>query len=513
MPNKSNPMRPFLIAALCGCLLAACRSLPDISGRPQSLSLPPEQGGRIQQAWQLTPHRPGESSVYLLADAHDALVARAVLLAQAERSLDIAYYIWHDDVSGRMLMAMLQQAARRGVRVRLLLDDNNTRGTDHLLAALDAEPNLEIRLFNPFLHRRLRPLGYLTDFPRLNRRMHNKSFTADGKISIVGGRNIGDEYFQVGGEAGFADLDILATGSITAEISRDFDRYWNSASSYAFADIVPEADAAEGQALLDYAESDDAPVWQQNREQILNAPLFRDLSRGKVNWTKVRAKLVSDDPAKALARGKAESSAAEKLAETLGRPEKEMYIVSPYFVPADDGVAALADLQQNGVNVNILTNSLHATDVAAVHSGYARYRKPLLQNGIGLYELKSAHALPKSKDRGLTGSSVTSLHAKTLIADGRKMYVGSFNFDPRSARLNTESGIVIEHQGLVGAVQRSLLETTPQHAYRVVLNRQNRLQWYEPPPEAAVHNSEPEAGFWKRLGVKILSMLPIEQLL
>lgn len=494
-------------------LLAACRTLPDLSARHESRALPPPDTGRIRTAWQLDEIQTAQSAVRLLADPHDALVARAVLIAQAEHSLDSAYYIWKDDLSGRLLLTMLQQAARRGVRVRLLLDDNNTRNMDDLLAALDAEPNLEIRLFNPFLYRTARPLGYLYDFPRLNRRMHNKILLADSSVAVLGGRNIGDEYFRTGSEAAFADLDILAAGRVSSDIARDFDLYWNSASSYPLSDIVTQADKTRGANTLAEAERHDRNAWQAYRHALTASPLFQELQQGRLKWTAVRAELISDHPAKGLARGRQLQSAAEKLAETIGTPQQEILIVSPYFVPSDEGVAALSGLKQNGVAVNVLTNSLHATDVAAVHSGYARYRKKLLQNGIGLYELKSDYAPPKSRDRGLTGSSVSSLHAKTIVADGRKMYVGSFNFDPRSARLNTESGIVIEHEGLVGTVQRSLAETTPQHAYRVVLNRHGRLQWHAPPPEQTVLHNEPEAGFWKSLGVRILSLLPIEPLL
>ncbi|MDO4695911.1 MAG: phospholipase D family protein [Neisseria sp.] len=511
MPSASTAVRRILL--LCLLALAACRTLPDLPARSSLPAPPPPENSRLRKAWQLPQLQTAQSAVRLLADPHDALIARAVLIGQAEQSLDLAYYIWKDDLSGRLLLSMLQQAARRGVRVRLLLDDNNTGGMDDLLAALDAEPNLDIRLFNPFLYRKIRAVGYLYDFPRLNRRMHNKMLLADGSIAVLGGRNIGDEYFRTGTEADFADLDILAAGSISRDIAEDFERYWHSASSYAFADIAQTADPVPGAAALARTEHGDRPLWQQYRHLLISSPLFKDLQQGRLQWTAVRAGLISDDPAKGLARGREKQSVAEKLHEVIGTPEKEIFIVSPYFVPSDDGVAALSDLRQNGVAVSVLTNSLHATDVAAVHSGYARYRKKLLQNGIGLYELKADYAPPKNRDRGLTGSSVSSLHAKTIVADGRKMYVGSFNFDPRSARLNTESGILIEHEGLAASVQRSLAETTPQHAYRVVLNRRSRLQWHAPPPEETVLHQEPQAGFWKRLGVKILSLLPIEPLL
>ena len=230
-------------------LLGACQSLPDLSQRSVSTYIDTESSPRLEAA--LPSERPseketGQTGVYLLADPHDAFVARAILIGHADHTLDIAYYIWHDDVSGKMLFQMLQQAARRGVRVRLLLDDNNTRGMDDTLAALDAEENIEIRLFNPFTHRKFRALGYLTDFPRLNRRMHNKSLTADNRYAIIGGRNVGDEYFNVSTETGFADLDVLAKGAVVTDISRDFDRYWASGSSYPFPAVAKHANAEKG---------------------------------------------------------------------------------------------------------------------------------------------------------------------------------------------------------------------------------------------------------------------------
>lgn len=448
--------------------------------------------------------------LYVLGDPKDAFSARIALADHAVRSLDIQYYIWRQDLSGSLLLQKVYAAAKRGVRVRLLLDDNNTAGMDDVLAALNRHPKIEVRLFNPFLYRRVRSWGYLTDFPRLNRRMHNKSFTADNRVSIVGGRNIGDEYFDIGGDTAFADVDVLAGGPLVGHISRDFDRYWNSDSAYPFEAIVGQADAAAGKRRLATDRSLE-PAYAAYQSALAGAPLNRALAQGRVPYIAAPVQLISDDPAKALQRNVRVDIAAQ-LAQALQQPLRELYLVSPYFVPTRQGTQLLGQLAQSGVRVGVLTNSLRATDVAAVHSGYARYRKPLLRAGVELYEFKADNAAFANKDRGLTGSSAASLHAKTFVADRERVFIGSFNFDPRSARLNTEMGLVIHHKPLAGTMQRYLDTFTAQTAYRLSLDGQQRIRWHNP-DTGQVLDKEPEAGFWKRLTAKILSYLPIERLL
>ena len=422
------------------------------------------------------------------------------------------YYIWRNDISGRLLFNLIYLAAERGVRVRLLLDDNNTRGLDDLLLALDSHPNIEVRLFNPFVLRKWRALGYLTDFARLNRRMHNKSFTADNRATILGGRNIGDEYFKVRNDTVFADLDILATGSVVNEVSYDFDRYWASHSAYNATHIIRRGDIPHGLQELGYDDETARQALLRYRETIEQSPLYKKIQNRQIDWQSVQTRLISDDPDKGLDRDSRKPPIADRLQNALKQPKKNVYLVSPYFVPTKSGTQALAKLVQNGIGVTVLTNSLQATDVAAVHSGYAKYRKPLLHSGIKLYELQPNHAVPSTKDKGLTGSSVTSLHAKTFIVDGKRIFIGSFNLDPRSARLNTEMGVVIESPLIAGKMERTLAQTTPSYAYRVTLDKHNRLQWYDPATQKTYSN-EPEAKLWKRIAAKILSLLPIEGLL
>ncbi|WP_165008167.1 phospholipase D family protein [Neisseria yangbaofengii] len=510
-------MKTTYLTLMLSAFLAGCAALPPLDRRTESQYIEVDSAPRLEAI--LKPSQQGEidddpetSGIYLLNDAHEAFVARAALIESADVSLDLQYYIWHNDISGRLLFNLLHRAAERGVRVRLLLDDNNTNGLDNVLLALDSHPNIEIRLFNPFVSRKWRALGYLTDFPRLNRRMHNKSLTADNRATILGGRNIGDEYFQVGKDTVFADLDILATGPVVTDVSKDFDRYWASNSSYNATSVIKKGSIEKGYEELEYDRSDRNEVLTRYRKEVEDSGLFKSMQENNIEWFNVHTRLISDDPAKGLNRDRSKQPISQRLFEALQKPQESMYLVSPYFVPTKSGTEALSQMAKEGIDVNVLTNSLQATDVAAVHSGYVKYRKPLLKAGVHLYELQPNHAVPKTKDRGLTGSSATSLHAKTFIVDAKRVFIGSFNLDPRSARLNTEMGVVIESPEVAGMMQRSLVETTPKYAYKVTMNKFHKLHWYNP-EDGKTYGKEPEAGFWKRVTARILSFLPIESLL
>lgn len=498
-----------LSGSLLALLLAAgCRTLPDLAERIPSAYIPTRSAPHLEHALQLPPPPSAEADAHvrLLGNARDAFTARSRLIDHAAVSLDVQYYIWRNDVSGSLLMRKLWQAAERGVRVRVLLDDNNTRGEDAVWAALNGHRNIEVRLFNPFLYRKWRFLGYIGDFPRLNRRMHNKSLVADNRAAIVGGRNIGDEYFGNHADTVFADMDVLVSGGVVTRLSEDFDRYWQSDSAYDLHTVVRSRPVAANRFTEPMTAAQQA-YWQ-GAEQ---APLARALRQKKLHYLTAQTQLVSDDPAKALNRH-AVPSIGEHLDQALKNPKKELYLVSPYFVPTPTGVAVLENFARNGVDVTVFTNSLRATDVAAVHSGYARYRKPLLQAGVKLYEFKPDHAVSKNRDKGLTGSPAHSLHAKTFIVDKKRIFIGSLNLDPRSAHLNTEMGLVIRHPRLAEAMQQRLQRAGSDAAYRVGLDGQGKMYWYDPATARAEHR-EPEAGFWKRWLSRILSVLPIERLL
>jgi putative cardiolipin synthase len=466
----------------------------------------------------LTREHPDLSGIVPLREGYDAFAARVLIAEAAEETLDVQYYIWHNDLSGKLLFDALKRAADRGVRVRLLLDDNNTPGLDETLSALDAHERIEVRLFNPFHRRRARWLDYLTDFGRLNRRMHNKSFTADNQVTIVGGRNVGDEYFGAGHDLMFVDLDVVAIGRVVNDVTQDFERYWNSESAWPMTRVIspatPECATAVAASLEQAVQS---PAAEAFLRAVERHPLVRDLMDQHLTFEWAPTRLVSDDPAKGLGRARNSQLLWSRLKEIVGDPTTELLLISPYFVPGRAGSRQIASLAKRGVKVAILTNSLEATDVTAVHAGYSKYRKRILKSGATLFELKRT-APPRRERRrafrGSSGSSRSSLHAKTFAIDGAKMFVGSFNFDPRSARLNTELGFVIDSTALAGGLATAFAERIPERAYSVRLRSPAGLQWTESLDGREItHDREPGAGPGLRLAVFVFGLLPIEWLL
>ncbi len=472
---------------------------------------------RLAQAIRpLVSGHPQNSGVYPLAEGLDAFAARYLLIAMAEKTLDIQYYIWENDMSGQLLFSAVLDAARRGVRVRLLLDDNNTLGLDKTLSALNSHPNIDVRLFNPFSFRTLRLLGYLTDFARLNRRMHNKSLTVDGEATIVGGRNVGDKYFGAGDEPLFSDLDVLAVGPVVREVELDFDRYWQCRSVAPFSTVVDTDPGSEADIGLQEA-------WRENEQvkhyftRLQESTFITRLESRTLPFIWASTRLLSDDPRKGLGRARTKNLLPQRLLSVIGRPQQRLDIISAYFVPTRAGVAQLLALVRKGVKIAILTNSLAANDVSVVHAGYAKWRKKLLRHGIALYELKPTSTRPGGvlHDRGLTGNSGSSLHAKTFSVDQETVFIGSFNFDPRSAVLNTEMGLVIESGELANRIHENLLINLREHAWTLRLDDWGKVNWVEYPGQAEeiVHKHEPRTRFMQRLLVRLVWRLPIEWLL
>jgi putative cardiolipin synthase len=494
-------------------LLSAC-ALPSLRERPQSSAF--QDTAQTQLARVLAPSlgaHPGVSGVHALPIATEAFAARARLAAAAERSIDAQYYMWHDDVTGKLLFEALVQAAERGVRVRLLLDDNNTSGMDGIIAALAAHSNIQVRLFNPLVLRHARWSNYVFDFGRINHRMHNKSFTVDNEVTVVGGRNIGDEYFDAGAAVQFVDLDLMAVGPIVGSVSRMFDEFWNSASAYPAAMLVgsqsPEKAARSLQSAFAAAHAD--PAAAPYLTMLKSRPLIDEMRdhQFEFQWSEVR--LVADDPAKVFSDSRSLIMLPQLLKDT-GTPHAQFDLVSPYFVLMREGTRDFEALAHEGVRVRVLTNSLASNDVIAVHAGYAKHRRALLQAGVRLYELKRVDPLQHHR-RG--GSSAGSLHAKTLQIDGARLFVGSFNFDPRSVRLNTEMGVVIANGAMAQELGTYFESGLVLRAYEVRLGPDGRrLQWIDTTPQGThVLDKEPGAGLGRRALVKILSVLPIDWLL
>ncbi|MFQ3230047.1 phospholipase D family protein [Reinekea sp.] len=510
------------IASTVGLLLfisLSCTSLPSLEGRVESsaLSIAEAEQTRLGSAIApLSSQHQQLSGIRLLESPEDAFAARVLLAQNAQKTLDLQYYIWHEGITSAMLFEAITDAANRGVRVRMLLDDNGIAGLDEALSALDRLENVQVRLFNPFVQRRFKKLGFITDFSRVNRRMHNKSFTVDNTVTVIGGRNIGDEYFGATSGILKQDLDLVAVGSVVNEVSVDFDKYWASASAYPIEGIVGSTKTST------YTTAEYMPAQLNNPERdvyiralkssslvtaiIAQEPLFE--------WKPTR--MVSDDPSKGIGKVDKEGLLMVKLGEVMGAPESTVLLVTPYFVPTQQGVDIFTALAKTGVSIDVLTNSMQATDVLSVHAGYAKHRKELLEGGVQLFELRPSTVDEESNimKLGPFGSSASSLHAKTFAVDSQRLFVGSFNFDPRSMNLNTELGFVLESSTLAEKVEDEFSQRVRPTAYQLILDEDNKILWVESNGDKqTIHSTEPGMTLFSRAALAVFSALPIEWLL
>ena len=522
-------LRWTLIAALVLGLLSALalwswgRFAAGAQG-PASSALPPAASARLDRLVQplLDRHGRDASGAAMLGDPVQAFVARGRSARAAERSLDVQYYLWRHDLTGKLLEHELMAAAERGVRVRLLIDDMNVGGLDDALRAMDAHPNLEVRLFNPARNRDggfLRAIEMGLRFVGFNRRMHNKAWIADGRLAIVGGRNVGDEYFDAADDTNFHDADLLLLGPAVAQTGAIFDQFWNSAAVVPLSALhrgsprwTPEqfaqqrqqwlADAAASPWVKALAERDDLDDKLSGAAQASGAL--------RLHWSP-SIRVLSDPPEKASAVASRRDAAAWLLYDVMAllfSAQQESWIISPYFVPGEAGTLMLAGQSRRGVQVRVLTNSLMANDVPLVHAGYRGYREPLLRDGVALYELRPGRA---GTERELLGSSGASLHTKAFVVDGRRGFVGSFNFDPRSAQLNTEMGVVFDHPGLAAEVKQLFEQgARPPSSWKVGLaSPDGGLRWTAG-DGGTPWQREPESGLGLRLLVWLMSFLPLE---
>lgn len=475
--------------------------------------------GIAQEAKQQAP----PSGFRLLSNDLDAFVTRLLLMEAADVSLDVQYYLFHDDVTAKLFTHYLLRAADRGVRVRMLLDDFGHDSQEKLLSALVQHPNISVRLFNPFTNRAVPYLDFLTSFSRVNRRMHNKSFIADNQAAIIGGRNIGNTYFAADEYTNFSDLDVLGVGDFAPEVSQAFDQYWNHALSIPveqFARAHPTAlDTVRAQ-LIATSKTERSQAYLARLEAV---ELVEELKRGEVELYWAQSSLVYDNPEKILNDTTDDTAhMAPALQALLNEVHSEALIVSPYFIPGKNGVANFASWVNTGAQVSILTNSLAANDVPVVHAGYAKYRQPLIQAGVKLWELQPSGLATKkrNKSKDLPGSSKASLHAKTMIFDRDTMFIGSMNLDPRSVNLNTEIGVLIYSKPLAEFASETFLAELPEHAWRLDIDRHlgssEQLIWLDEAQDPAVvvsRNREPEAGRWSRFQAWAFGYLPIESML
>ena len=460
---------------------------------------------------QAADEHPGLSGFSLLSHGREAFIVRLALADLAERSLDMQYYMWDGDTTGRIVVDRVMKAADRGVRVRLLVDDPFYKDSDSIKACLDAHPNVEIRLFNPLTNRRWSILDFIFDFGRVNRRMHNKLMVADNAAAIVGGRNIGDIYYGVNTIANYRDLDVLAVGPVVRDLSGVFDRFWNSPSTVPIGAIV---DRAHGAADLD-------GILIHLREAIADAdypyPIDQDLDRLAAQSAELRdnlvwahGRMIADDP-ESIAPGKESDDVIEFIRGRIAKLKEELLVESPYFVLPAGAQATVKALHERNVRVRVLTNSLASNDMLPAHSGYAKTRRRLLENGLELYELRPDTDAFRPGWSLLSGRSPAALHTKAMAFDGEALFIGSFNLDPRSAVINTEAGLYIESSELAKKLTDYMATgVVPANSYRVLLDPNGEIVWETVRDGTRVrYQDEPETGFRRQFVADLLKLLPI----
>jgi putative cardiolipin synthase len=454
---------------------------------------------------------PDRSGFAIIRYGRPALAARVALADLAERSLDVQYYIWEADATGRILAERLVRAADRGVRVRILVDDINLSGRDARVASLDAHPNIEIRIFNPFANRSFRALDFAFDLARVNHRMHNKMMIMDNALTLVGGRNVGAHYFQAHTQSNFRDLDIVGAGPIVRETSAVFDCFWNGPWSVPVAQLVKKAFGREQlvAAVEDMRRQIDVDGYPFPLE-IDTSELLEDLENIFADLVWAPGRIVWEDPA-SIYEGVKSGQMNAALLERLESLDSELLIESAYFVPREPGIEAVRSLTERGVRVRVLTNSLVANDVLAAHAGYSKYRKPLVEAGAELYELRP---YPGPVDQKIVAAkSKAGLHTKAIVFDQKDVFIGSFNLDPRSSMINTEAGLYVESPVLARQVIDYMDEgVTPHNAFRVLIDDNEALRWIIEIAGARVeYDNDPNSSWYQRWLAGVIRNLPIEK--
>ncbi len=516
-------MYRYFISILFVSQLLACVSLPENSSTASYALAKSEHSTLVKQvaaAHQYLNINPGEVSVLLLDDGIDAFVARLSLIKAAQSSIDLQYYLYHSDLSGGLLTTALWQAAERGVRVRLLVDDMDLDGREKSIAMLSAHPNFEVRIFNPFIRGKSRTGQFVTHFGSITRRMHNKSLTVDNTLSILGGRNIGDVYFGADPDIAFGDLDVAFSGPAVQQVSTSFDLYWNNKLSYPIEllsdykvteNSLSEVSKALQQFIVENETNAFIKTLQQNN-------LIELLKNNEVKQYAGYAKVLYDDPLKIVkSRDKTEYHLTPQLSPYFQSLKKELVIVSPYFVPGVEGLALFAALIDRGIKVKILTNSLKSNDVTVVHAGYSKYRKKLLKMGVKIYEVDSEiltekialKGLPKRK-KNLIGISKASLHAKYFVLDRQYTFIGSLNLDPRSINENTEIGVIIDSDELAADIALHFDENIHRIAFELLLLNDQVVWQKKRGSKTTTYYNEPYSSWWERFYIGFLRLLPGE---
>ncbi len=514
----------FLVVISLLFFLSGCAQLPENRHSEITYAIDANEPGALHSFLKNEKKQhPGKSGFYLLDNGLDALVARVALMKVAEKSIDLQYYLYTNDYVGALITEAALVAADRGVRVRFLLDDMGLEGRDEKLAVFDMHPNIDVRVFNPFTRNQARLTQFITGFGSVTRRMHNKSLTIDNQITIVGGRNIGGTYFAADPDLAFGDIDVMTVGPVVNEVSTSFDKYWNNALAYPISTLYPQQlDPHILDVNREHLESIIiAPESQPYIKALQQSELAGRLRNKNVTFLWGEATAVYDKPDKIIySPSKTKLHLVPQLEEILKDVDSEVIFLSAYFVPGPEGVEFFKSLTEQGIKVRILTNSLSSTDVAVVHSGYAKYRKDLLRAGVELYEVAADADLKEYKKQNkkqkiLSGSSKASLHAKAYIFDREQLFIGSFNFDPRSWDQNTELGIVFTSKEMGRRLGEKFDKKNIGNVYKLRLKADryggDDIEWVRNQDgKERVYTSEPDTGFFKKFFVSLAGLLPLE---
>jgi putative cardiolipin synthase len=510
MPNITANFRIILVLAV---LINGCATLPDNYDKEKSVAITATEGTSLgQSATRWVAANNGKSGFYPLQSGVDAFAARLRMIERAEVSIDAQYFLMKPDTAGHIFAQELIRAADRGVRVRFLLDDVFSTVSDEELFILDAHANIEVRLYNPVAKKGIFYVNFLSDFKRANRRMHNKSFTADSQITIVGGRNIADEYFDLNLDSEFEDFDVIGLGKVAADVAEKFDSFWNSSGSLPLEALDVEftqeqLEKVRLQMIEDFSEAHESIYEGAMINPLIVALIEKNEVLYSADW-----EVITDDPGKlrnfvALQQ----QQLMNRLNEFKRAANDEIIVITPYFVPLESGLNFWREIAAKGVRVVVLTNSLASTNHIPVHSGYSRYRKQLIEMGIELYEAR-ADAVSQPAEPTDAPDNRT-LHTKLIIIDRDQVFAGSLNMDPRSIQLNAEMGVYINSPELAEELATEFFDDIKDSAYRVTLDQNGRLQWVGMiDDKQVIERSEPQSSRSRRFKSWFMKIVPDSQL-
>lgn len=505
--------KPCAVAMLLG-LIAGCASVPLDLPKEESAAIADTSNTRqAKEVAEWLDNRRDVNGFYPLSQGFDAFGARLALMSVAEASIDAQYFLMNPDNAGLVFAAGLLEAADRGVRVRLLLDDIFTTVKDVDLAMLDAHPNIEVRIFNPIARKGIDVLNYLGHFSLANRRMHNKALVVDNQVAIVGGRNIAVEYYQLETTGEFIDFDMLSAGPIVRDVSAEFDTYWN----HKLAVPMEVLFAKDGSKKIKRARARMTREMEDAGYSIygdaINTPLMRRFFEQSLDPYAADARLITDDPQKLLEEVSGDQQiVVNEMREALAAAEREIYIFTPYFIPRKAGIEFIKELRAKGIRIVLLTNSLASNNHTPVHSAYSSYRKDVLRAGVELWEARADAAKITTPD-GQTELDQLTLHTKGILIDGERIFVGSLNLDPRSIDINTEMGLLIDSPELGEQLMNDAIERIPKIAYRLHLNENDKITWHATiDGEEVVETTDPQTSAWRRFAAWFLKIAPENQL-